>query len=394
MRDLKTNDGQGRSPAHNVPFPQEIDEADQFTPDNWVARTDHLMRLTGKHPLNGEAGLTELYEAGFITPNHLHYVRNHGSVPHLLWERHKIEVSAGKTITLGMDDLAEKFPSINIPVFMACDGTRRKELNMIRKTKGFNFGPASVGCAFWKGALLRDVLVAADVSLLGDQCATKSLWVNFEGLDELSEGKYATCIPLEYAMDHCNDVMLAYAMNDSPITPDHGYPVRLMIPGFVGGRTVKWLSRVWVTDSENDSHYHIYDNRVLPGNITTNDDLAEVMYHHRSTIINEQTLNSVIVYPRQGEMIDLANIKSNFTYRVKGFAYNGAGDEIQRVELSLDGGKSWLYCIRKAGLLVMCRIKLTPRSTRTIPYDMVGSFGRGFTGISISTQRGCCALKV
>jgi nitrate reductase (NAD(P)H) len=67
----------------------------------------------------------------------------------------------------------------------------------------------------------------------------KRYWVNFEGADEPSEGKYATCLPFAYAMDATNDVILAYEMNDVPLPPDHGYPVRFMIPCYVGGRCVK-----------------------------------------------------------------------------------------------------------------------------------------------------------
>jgi DMSO/TMAO reductase YedYZ molybdopterin-dependent catalytic subunit len=65
-------------------------------------------------------------------------------------------------------------------------------------------------------------------------------------------------------MDPTNDVLLAMEMNDLPLPPDHGYPVRLMIPGYVGGRYVKWLRRIWISDHENQSYYHIWDNRVLP----------------------------------------------------------------------------------------------------------------------------------
>ena len=347
MSTLENNDGNGRSPCPPDGYDRTIDEADQFTPDNWIPRSKELIRNTGKHPLNAEHDLSKLFEAGLITPNRYHYVRNHGAVPHLRWETHSLEINAGQLV-LSMDDLKDKFRSINIPILIACDGNRRKELNMIRRSKGFNFGPAAVSCAYWKGALLRDVLLAAGVSNPTPISGGPRRWVNFEGADEPSQGKYATCIPLEYAMDPTNDVLLAYEMNDSPLPPDHGYPLRLMIPGFVGGRCIKWLAKIWVSDKENDSYYHIYDNRVLPSFITDMDsEFATTMFNHPSTICNEQNLNSVITKPAHGERINLSEIRKGETYSVEGYAYGGGGHEVQRVEVSLDGGQNWLYCIRQ-----------------------------------------------
>lgn len=345
---MERNDGKGRSLLHDECLPQQIEEADQFSPDSWVPRSDKFIRLTGKHPLNAEVDLTMLFEAGLITPSPIHYVRNHGSVPHLLWENHKLEVAADKQLILGMDDLKERFESINLPIFLACDGNRRKELNMIKKTRAFNFTAAAGGCSYWLGALLRDVLLEAGVSNLMERDPNKCFWVNYEGADELSEGKYATSVQLEYVMDATNDVMLAYEMNDHPIPPDHGYPLRLILPGWVGARSIKWLARVWITDRENDSHYHIYDNRQLPSFVTdVESSIAQTMFRHPSTICNEQMLNSVIVRPAQGEKISMVDMKRGKIYRISGYAYNGSGNEIDKVEITLDGGESWLYCMRK-----------------------------------------------
>lgn len=346
-KSLKQNDGKRKSPQTHNRSTVSIDEQDQFSPDNWLPRSEHLIRLTGKHPLNAEAKLTALYEGGLITPNELHYVRNHGAVPRLLWECHELDVENGKLV-LPMDNLKNKFEVINIPVSLACDGNRRKELNMVKNSKGFSWGAGATGCVYWKGPLLRDVLLAAGVQEGKYTGEGKQRWVNFQGADDPSEGKYETCIPLDYAMDPTNDVLLAYEMNDVPLPPDHGYPIRLLIPGYVGGRCVKWLKKVWITDYENDSHYHIWDNRVLPSFITEKDgDFATTMFNHPDTACNEQNLNSVVVKPAQGEKIPLTDARRNKTYRIEGYAYDGGGHEVQRVEVSLDGGETWLYCIRR-----------------------------------------------
>jgi nitrate reductase (NAD(P)H) len=108
----------------------EIQVDDQFTPDSWIPRSSKLLRLTGKHPLNAEANLTELYDAGLITPTKLHYVRNHGAVPRLTFEEHRLEVFSDppgllEACSLTMEQLTREYPPVEIPVTLACDGNRR-----------------------------------------------------------------------------------------------------------------------------------------------------------------------------------------------------------------------------------------------------------------------------
>ncbi|ODM15010.1 hypothetical protein SI65_09505 [Aspergillus cristatus] len=197
---------------------------------------------------------------------------------------------------------------------------------MIKKTRAFNYTAAAADCSYWKGVILRDVLLEADVQQLAKSNPDKTFWVNYEGADNLSEGKYESCLPLDYVLDTNKDVLLAYEMNDHPVPPDHGYLLRLMLPGWVGARSVKQLPSF----IEN------------PGS-----EIAEIMFRHPSTICTTQMLNSVIVRPAQGERIDLGDLKNGAMYRVEGYAYSGSGNEIDRVEVSLDGGDRWLYCVRK-----------------------------------------------
>lgn len=344
IANLGQNNGKGKSPIGGQQAIIDIDVADQFTSDNWIPRSGNLIRNTGKHPLNAETPLSELYGAGTITPNEKHYVRNHGAVPRLYWETHKLDIENG-ALVLSMEDLETKFDPINIPVALACDGNRRGELNLVRKSKGFTWGAGAISCAYWKGVPLRDLLLVAGVEV--NFAPSQRRYVNFAGSEDLTDGRYETSIPLEYAIDPANDVIVAYEMNDVKLPPDHGFPCRIIIPGFVGGRSVKWLARIWTTDTENDSHYHIWDNRVLPSFITEKDgEFATTMFRHPSTACMEQNLNSIITKPAQGERMSLAAAGKQDTYRVEGLAYDGGGHEVQKVELSLDDGVTWLYCIR------------------------------------------------
>ena len=81
------------------------------------------------------------------------------------------------------------------------------------------------------------------------------------------DGSYGTSLCWQTAMDESCDVILAYKQNDRYLLPDHGAPVRIIIPGHIGGRMVKWLEEITVTEQESDNFYHYHDNRVLPPGI-------------------------------------------------------------------------------------------------------------------------------
>ncbi|KAI0701790.1 hypothetical protein C8Q76DRAFT_242105 [Earliella scabrosa] len=288
-----------------------------------------------------------------ITPTKLHYVRSHAAVPQLSWETHKLSVYSeppglvAKPKVWSMDELASgDFRIIELPLTFGCDGNRRKEVNMIKKSSAFNWSAAGVSTCLWRGILVRDLLLACG---LQDQPDEERWYLNLEGADEPSEGPYATSIPLMHAMNRANDVMLVFGQNGRVLHPDHGYPLRTVIPGYVGGRNVKWLKKLWVSKEPNRSHYHIWDNRVVPTFIDSREHpLASAMFHIESTACYEQSLQSVIVRPEHDERISLAEKGSlDGTYSVEGYAFNGGGDRIDRVELSLDGGKTWRWCFRR-----------------------------------------------
>lgn len=344
---LKNYDGQSPAPTIENNLEMYIAEDDQFMPENWIPRSPALIRLAGKSPLNAEPPMSELFGAGMITPTRLHYVRSHGQVPRLTWETHLLDVFSDPPDILpnakkfSMHELAS-MDSICLPVNIACDNNRRGEYNLIKKTKGFSWAAGATACAYWKGVPLRDVLIACGAP--ESPPSGKKWFVHYEGADNCSSGPYATSIPFIYAMDPMNDVMLAYEMNGRVLHPDHGYPLRSIIPGFVGGRLIKWLKKLWISEEESTNWYHIWENRVIPSFVTEQDSLlAKVFYHHPSTACYEQILNSAICRPAHGEQVALDQRK----YKIQGYAYAGAGAEITRVEVSLDEGKTWKYCFRR-----------------------------------------------
>lgn len=141
-------------------------------------------------------------------------------------------------------------------------------------------------------------------------------------------------------MDPNRGIMLAHKMNGEMLRPDHGKPLRAVVPGMIGARSVKWLKKLIVTEGPSDNWYHIYDNRVLPTMIS-----PEVAANNPKWWTDERyaiydlSTNSATVYPAHDERLCLVN--GSEKYRAKGYAYGGGGRRITRVEVSLDKGRSW-----------------------------------------------------
>ncbi|KAH7054728.1 nitrate reductase [Linnemannia elongata] len=318
----------------------QLDPRDANTPDRWIKRHPELIRLTGKHPFNCEPPVPLLFSKGFITPSSIHYVRNHGPVPQLSWDTHRLSIEGlvNTEVTLTMDMLTQ-LPSITIPVTLVCAGNRRKEQNMFKQTIGFNWGPGAVSTAIWKGVLVRDLLLNVCGGLGKD-----ARFVCFDGSDKLPNGTYGTSLSVERALNPMNDVLIAYEMNGARLTSDHGFPVRLIVPGVIGGRMIKFLSKITVSEARSDSWYHYHDNRVLPS-VVSDADMAkrEQWWTRPEYTINDLNINSAICSPAHGSVLPISDpqvLTNDIT--ISGYAYNGGCKKITRVEVTLDSGISWL----------------------------------------------------
>ncbi|KZF23362.1 hypothetical protein L228DRAFT_210114 [Xylona heveae TC161] len=316
----------------------QVLDIDKNTPDAHVPRDPRLIRLTGVHPFNVEAPLSALYDEGFLTSPELFYVRNHGAVPHVTdeeipdWE-FSVEGLVENPFTLTLKQLLLDFQKITCPVTLVCAGNRRKEQNQVRKSKGFSWGAAGTSTGLFTGVLMAELMRVAKPK-------RKAKYVCMEGADKLPNGYYGTSVKLSWVMDPERGIMLAHKMNGEILPPDHGKPLRALIPGQIGGRSVKWLKRLIITEGPSDNWYHLYDNRVLPMSVSP-DEAANnpKWWKDERYAIYDLNVNSVIAYPAHDELLSLVNAPQ--MYRLKGYAYSGGGRRITRAEISIDKGNTW-----------------------------------------------------
>lgn len=125
-----------------------------------------------------------------------------------------------KPIKLTLRDLLDDYDQVTYPITIVCAGNRRKEQNIVRKSKGFSLGPAGLGTALWTGVPIEHLPHRA-------RPRRGSRYVCFEGADQLSNGHYGTSIKLNWCLDRNRDILIAHKMNGQTLYPDHGKPVRV-----------------------------------------------------------------------------------------------------------------------------------------------------------------------
>ncbi len=140
-------------------------------------------------------------------------------------------------------------------------------------------------------------------------------------------------------------MIIAWGLNGEDLSPDHGYPLRLVVPGQIGGRMVKWLERIEVSDRESQHHLHFHDNKVLPTEVTADQARSEMhWWYDPKYIINDLNVNAAICSPDHDQLLEIEDTASESTPQtipIEGYAYTGGGRRINRVEISLDDGKNW-----------------------------------------------------
>ena len=166
-------------------------------------------------------------------------------------------------------------------------------------------------------------------------------FIQFEGYDHDETGvHYGGSAPIEKVVDGLGDAIFAYEMNGEPLPRDHGYPLRVILPGHAGCRQVKWVHKVVLSDKHSSTCWQQKSYRHFAPDINFEKDLANWPPERldQAPISQLMPVQSFICNPPQNTIIGGKNAT---TVDVKGVAWSGGGKEIQRVDVSADGGKTW-----------------------------------------------------
>jgi len=173
-----------------------------------------------------------------ITPTGLHYLLIHYDIPEVNAEQWRLKITGlvGKPLELTLDEI-EKRPRLTMPVAMECAGNGRALFAPRRISQPWLL--EAIGNSEWTGTPLRGILQDAGLS-------SAAVEIVFTGLDQGVEGEqiqfYQRSLTVDEAMR--DEVLLVYEMNGEPLPPQHGYPLRLLMPGWYGMASVKWLDRI------------------------------------------------------------------------------------------------------------------------------------------------------
>tara|TARA_B100000686_G_scaffold350279_1_gene445810 strand:+ start:3032 stop:4336 length:1305 start_codon:yes stop_codon:yes gene_type:complete len=285
------------------------------------------LRVLNERPINAETP-PHLLDDDF-TPNDKHFVRNNGLTPHHTdrpgeWEL-TVDGEVHQPLKLTLDELKKNFKHRTLALQLECGGNGRAGYNPRAKGNQWTFG--AIGCARYTGVRLSEVLRAAILK-------SSAVYTGYYGKDlHLSGDPKKVSIsrgtPILKAMDE--HTLLVWEMNGEPLPLLHGFPLRLISPGWPGSASPKWLSRIVVRDRIHDGHkmnkYRIPRYPVAPGTHVPLDDMV---------IIESLPVKSLITNPQSG-----VKISKNYSLELRGKAWAGSR-KVEAVHVSFDFGSTWL----------------------------------------------------
>nr|ADI87850.1 hypothetical protein AKSOIL_0342 [uncultured bacterium Ak20-3] len=290
------------------------------------------LKIMSDRPLNLESSQHLLDDE--ITPTERMFVRNNGHVPSIsskdiLDWRLVVDGEVENPTRFSMQDLKTKFRTYTYQLVLECGGNGRAAY--IPQTPGTQWTYGAVACPLWEGVRLKDVLDYVKVK-------KSAVYLGYYGHDMHLSGDpnkvtISRGFPISKALDEMT--LIAFGMNGKDLSPLHGFPARLVCPGYPASASGKWLKRLWIRDRVHDGMkmtgkaYRVPSYPVPPGSEIPDKDMK---------IIEEMPVKSLITFPKCGAHLTW---KQNQEFHCRGFAWSGFG-EIREVHVSYDFGKSWI----------------------------------------------------
>jgi sulfite oxidase len=268
-----------------------------------------------EEPFNAETGRGALLTS----------VRDHGDVPEIDpdgW-RLRVEGLVERELSLSLETLRSAFAPRTVTATLQCAGNRRAGLIAVRDIPGeAPWGPGATGTATWTGVGLGDVLALANPLPNAHE-------VGLEGADLSTEAqpaqRFGGSIPLEKGTQP--EVLLAWEMNGEPLPRVHGAPVRAVVPGYIGARSVKWLERIALRETPWPGWFQHVVYRLLPP--------GEEPGPARGMELGLVALNCDVLAPQDGAEVAAGAVE------LRGYAFAGGDRSVARVDVSTDRGTSW-----------------------------------------------------
>ncbi|MGW1279971.1 sulfite oxidase [Streptomyces tsukubensis] len=275
---------------------------------------------------NAETRQEALRGTGTLTPADRFFVRNHTSTPVIDERDWKLTVwgsglRGGRPVDFGYGQL-RSLPSVTRTAVVECAGNGRSFFTSQQgeRVSGTPWTLGAVGAARWRGARLRDVLELAGVSPSAVSVMPRGLDDPF-AVDGVDLGRVRRPLPIAKAVD---DVILAYEMNGEPLPPDHGFPVRLIVPSWIGIASVKWVGDIEVAEVPQSSPWDTRFYRLF----------GAAHPVEGSPPLSRQTVKSLV------ELESGAALEAGRRHRITGRAWS-AHAPVHRVEVSTDSGATW-----------------------------------------------------
>lgn len=251
-----------------------------------------------------------------VTPVGLHYTLSHFDIPHIDALSYRLRIEGGRTLEMSLAEL-RAMPARTLRVTLECAGNGRAGFAPRYPSMPWTHG--AVSTADWTGVALHTVLERAGVSGNAREIA---FFGADRGFDSGVEHHFGRSLALDEAL--APDALLAWAMNGQPLPPQHGAPLRLVVPGWFGMASVKWLARIAVLEQPFDGYQQVVGYRYTR------------QRGEAGTPVRHAKVKSLIVPPGIPDWYSGLRLVDAGTVEIEGRAWSG-GIAVTKVELGVDG---------------------------------------------------------